>query len=172
MTSKEYYIILPLLLYGLGIADLVNSWRSFFVSKRRYWPYIITSLILLEAAFWNFFRMNEWMAEGSYVTYLSYSRFIITPLVFILVVAVFTPEQETEDIEKYFTTNMRVIFGGLAVFVALHFLFIPPDGMALKELTGRLVGIALLVFMAVVRKPSLVYVLLVFRIITYFIEGR
>lgn len=126
MAEKDYYLILPLLLYGLAISDLVSSWRSFFFSERRYWPYIPTSLLLLEASFWNFYRMNKWMTIDSFENYLSYSPFIITPLVFIVVVAVFTPDKENEDIKTYFQSNMRIIFGGLAIFVALHFLFAPP----------------------------------------------
>lgn len=28
MAEKAYYLILPLLLYGLAVADLISSWRS------------------------------------------------------------------------------------------------------------------------------------------------
>ncbi len=169
MTGKDYYLILPLLLYGLAIADLVNSWRSFFFSERRYWPYIITSLLLLEAAFWNFFRMNEWMTQDSYQSYLLYSRFIITPLVFIIVVAVVTPEQATEDIEAYFKSNMRIIFGCMAVFVALHFLFVPPSEVNLVETIFRLFMISFLITAALLKKPELVYFLFALRLLSYFI---
>ncbi len=165
MSQKEYYLILPLLLYGLAISDLVNSWRSFFFSERRYWPHILTSLMLLEAAFWNFFRMNDWMTTNSYESYLSYSRFIITPLAFILVVAVFTPDRENSDIKSYFDSNMRIIFGGLAVFMALHFLFVPPGQMEAPELIARCTMIGLLLITAILKKPWLVYLLVLGRIL-------
>lgn len=168
MSSKEYYLILPLLLYGLAIADLVNSWRSFFFSERRYWPYILTSLLLLEAAFWNFFKMNEWMTGDPSQSYLSYSRFIITPLLFVLVVAVFTPDRETEDVKSYFKDNMRTIFGCLAVFVALHFLFVAPWQLEPLELAARLVMITALATIAVLKNPKLVYLLAVLRFASYF----
>jgi hypothetical protein len=171
MADKDYYLVLPLLLYGLAISDLVNSWRSFFLSERRYWPYILTSLLLLEVAFWNFFRMNEWMTESSFSTYLSYSRFIITPLVFILVVAVFTPDRETEDIKAYFDSNMRIIYGGLAVFVALHFMFVTPGEMPRIELTTRVGMIALLLLIAMLKKPGLVYLLAALHPLIYYFVG-
>lgn len=168
MTDKEYYLILPLLLYGLAISDLVNSWKSFFFAERRYWPYIITSILLLEGAFWNFFRMNAWMKEGSYESYLSYSRFIITPLIYIMTVAVFTPDQETKDTELYFKSNMRIIFLSLTAFVAMHFSFVSPLEMETMELLGRSVMIALLLLTAILRNPRLVYLLLAARGMGYF----
>lgn len=168
MTDKEYYLILPLLLYGLAISDLVNSWKSFFFAERRYWPYIATSILLLEGAFWNFFRMNAWMTEGSYVSYLSYSRFIITPLIFIMTVAVFTPDADSHDTELYFKSNMRIIFLSLAAFVTMHFFFIAPWEMAPIELMGRCVMIALLLLTAALRNPKLVYLLLGVRVMAYF----
>ena len=61
MSEKEYYLILPLLLYGLAIADLINSWRSLLTEAQRYVPYTLTSLLLLEMAFWNFFGMYHWI---------------------------------------------------------------------------------------------------------------
>jgi hypothetical protein len=169
MSNKEYYLILPLLLYGLAISDLVNSWKSFFFAERRYWPYIVTSILLLEAAFWNFFRMNDWMTEGSYENYLSYSRFIVTPLAFIVTVAVFTPDQDTTDTEQYFKSNMRLIFGSLAVFVTLHFFFVAPWEMSLLELTGRVAMIVLLLLTALLKYPRLVYLLFAVRIMGYFV---
>ena len=168
MSDKEYYLILPLLLYGLAISDLVNSWKRFFFADRRYWPYIVTSILLLEAAFWNFFRMKEWMTESAFESYLSYSRFIITPLVFIVTVAIFTPDEGTEDTENYFKKHMGLIFGSLGVFVALHFLFVNPQKMELTELAGRLVMIALLITTAALKRPALVYLLLAMRGLAYF----
>ena len=163
MSDKEYYIILPLLLYGLAIADLVNSWRSFFKKERRYIPYIVTSLVLLEVSFWNFYQLHEWMTEDSFSTYLGYFRILLQPLTFLLVVAVFTPEKEEEDIKSYFTKNIPIIFGGLAVFVALHFLF-EVESMVIP----RLFSIGLLITIAVTRKIWIIYVLALLRISTWF----
>ena len=51
MSEKEYYLILPLLIYGIGIAELVSSWRNLFIKERRHLPYLVASLLLLEVAF-------------------------------------------------------------------------------------------------------------------------
>jgi hypothetical protein len=162
MAQKEYYLILPLLLYGLAVADLVNSWRSFFQRERRYVPYIITSLLLLELAFWNFFKMYDWMTVDSFRNYFVYSQFLLTPMVFLLVVAVFTPDAEIIDIREYFERNIPIIYGGLAVFVALHFFYEPHINVAV-----RLAGIALLVATAWFRKTWLIYLVLVFRVVSW-----
>ena len=165
MPGQDYFVILPLLLYGLAIADLVNSWRSFFVSQRRYAPYIITSLLLLEISFWNFYQMHEWMGADTFSSYLSYFKILLPPLVFLLVVAVFTPDSDVIDIKGYFIKQMPIIFGGLAVFTALHFLF---DWD--KNVVPRMVGIVLLVSTAIWRKEWMIYLLLVFRVSSWFFQ--
>lgn len=163
MAEKEYFLILPLLLYGLAISDLVNSWRSFFIKERRYMPYVLTSLVLLELSFWNFYRMHHWMTEDTFSTYFSYFKVLLPPLVFLLVVAVFTPDHDVSDIRGYFTRNMTIIFTAMAVFTALHFIFEPNT-----HVVPRLVGIVILLVTAVLRKPWMVYVLVAFRVLTWF----
>ena len=84
MTNNEYFPILPMLLYGLAIADLVSSWRSFFVKEQRYAPYIITSVLLLEVAFYNFYQLNGYVTEDTFSTYFSYFKVLVSPLIFLL----------------------------------------------------------------------------------------
>ncbi len=164
MSNKEYFLILPLLLYGLAISDLVNSWRSFFVKEKRYGPYIVTSLLLLELSFWNFYQMNQWITEDSVMSYFMYFTILLPPLIFLLVVAVFTPDNDVADIKGYFLKNMPIIFAGMAVFTASHF-FIEWE----VNLGVRLVGIFLLLATAIIRKEWMVYMLLAFRVLTWFI---
>ncbi|HRI78605.1 MAG TPA: hypothetical protein PLR06_03640 [Cyclobacteriaceae bacterium] len=163
MPDKEYYIILPLLLYGLAIADLVSSWRALLKKERRYIPYIITSLLLLEVSFWNFYQLNHWMTDAAFGTYLSYFKTLLQPLTFLLVVAVFTPEEQVEDIKVYYTKNIPIIFGGLAIFVALHFLF-----EIEQNVIPRLAAIALLIVVAVTRQLWPIYILLLIRVYSWF----
>ncbi|NJN41132.1 MAG: chromate transporter [Flammeovirgaceae bacterium] len=161
MDRTEYYLILPLLLYGLAIADLINSWRNLFLPERRYYPYILTSVLLLETAFWNFFQMYGWMETSSFASYLTYWKFILPPLTFLVIVSVFTPDTSNVNIKEYFLDNMRIIFGGLIVFVALHLLLEPTH-----NLPTRLGVIVLLAVTAISKKIWLIYVIAIFRIVT------
>jgi len=48
MTKDEFFAFMPLLLYGIAVSELVMHWQDYFNSERRYWPHLITGLILLE----------------------------------------------------------------------------------------------------------------------------
>ena len=161
MAQKEYYLILPLLLYGLGITDLVNSWRSFLKPDQRYLPYTLTSLLLLDTAFWNFFQLYDWIQEDHFRNYLTYMRILAAPLLFLLVVAVFTPEEGTASVKEYFHQQLRTVSLLLALFIFVHFL-LDPDEFVWQ----RLGAIALLLTTATFRKVWLIYLLLGFRILT------
>jgi hypothetical protein len=163
MADKEYFLILPLLLYGLAISDLVNAWKSFFNKEKRHIPYVVTSFLLLELSFWNFYKLNHWMTPDVFESYLSYFLVLLPPLIFLLVVSVFTPDSDEKDIKGYFRKNMPIIFSGLAVFTALHILFDTND------MYPRLLGIALLLMVAVFRKEWMIYLLLVFRVGAWFL---
>ena len=161
MAQKEYYLILPLLLYGLGISDLVNSWRSFLKPEQRYLPYTLTSILLLDTAFWNFFQLYDWIQEDHFRSYLTYMRILAAPLLFVLVVAIFTPEEGTGSLKEYFHQHMRTVFALLALFVFVHFLLDPNEFV-----WQRLGAIAMLLTTAFFRKTWLIYLLLGFRVLT------
>ena len=160
MTEKEYYLILPLLLYGLAVTDLINSWRSLLREEQRYIPYTLTSLLLLELAFWNFFGMYHWIQDGSLLSYPGYLKILLAPIVFILIVSVFTPEKDEKSVKEYYMNNMRTVFGLMVLFTALHFFY----GHELF-IWQRLTGMVLLSITAITRKVWMVYVLVVFRVI-------
>ena len=166
MSEKEYFLILPLLLYSIAIAELVSSWRTLFITEKRHIPYITTSFLLLEVAFWNFYRMFHLMTDNYFSSYLSYLPVLLPPLTFLFVVAVFTPDAGTVDIKGYFQKKMPVIFGGMVVFTSLHFFF---EGSA--QLIPRLIAIALLLVMAIWRKEWIIYLLLLLRITSWFLPG-
>ena len=128
---------------------------------KRYAPYIVTSLLLLEVAFWNFYQMNQWVTSETFGTYFSYFQLLTPPLVFLLVIGVFTPDKDTVDTKQYFRDHMGIVFGLLAIFTASHFFFDSDDWIV------RGVVIALLILTAIWKKPWLVYVLLAIRMISW-----
>ncbi|MBS1543676.1 MAG: hypothetical protein JST14_08590 [Bacteroidetes bacterium] len=166
MSQKEYYLILPLLLYGLGITDLINSWRSFLKPDQRYLPYTLTSILLLDTSFWNFYQLFDWVSEDHFSSYLVYMKILAAPLVFLVVVAIFTPEESTASLKDYFHQNMRPVFALLALFIFLHFTLDPHE-----YVWQRLGAIALLLAISITRKTWLIYLLLGFRVVTLMMAG-
>ena len=62
MDPEEYLAFIPLLIYGLAIADLLNEWRRFFKKEQWYLPYTIMSIIFTETAIYNvFIYINIWI---------------------------------------------------------------------------------------------------------------
>ena len=99
MTNNEYFLILPMLLYGLAIADLVGSWRRFLVKEQQYAPYIITTILLLEVSFYNFYQLNQYVTEDTFKSYFAYFKILVSPLIFLVVVGVLTPDKDIPDVK-------------------------------------------------------------------------
>ena len=55
MQPSEYLAFIPLLIYGLALADLLGQWRRFFEREYFYLPYFLVTLIFTEVAIWNVF---------------------------------------------------------------------------------------------------------------------
>ena len=162
MTNNEYFLILPMLLYGLAIADLVSSWRRFLVKEQQYAPYIITTILLLEVSFYNFYQLNQYVTEDTFKSYFAYFKILVSPLIFLVVVGVLTPDKDIPDVKAYFKKYMHLIFGGMALFVASHFLFDSHSPMG-----PRLVSIGFLLVTAIFKKEWMVYSLILLRIGTW-----
>lgn len=122
MDPAEYLAFLPLLIYGIGITDLLSQWKRFFIKKGQYPLYIVLTVMLIERAIYNVFiylDLVDTLPEQSYYMYLI---FLIPPILFQMVVNVFTPDKGSET-NLYFIKNLRLIFVLMAVFTASHFLY-------------------------------------------------
>ena len=53
MDPAEYLAIVPLLIYGIGITDLLGQWKRIFNKDGRFPLYIIYTIILTEVAIYN-----------------------------------------------------------------------------------------------------------------------
>ncbi|PIB36590.1 hypothetical protein BFP72_14860 [Reichenbachiella sp. 5M10] len=161
MQPQEYFSILPLLLYGIAIAELVSPWRRFFEDKQPYWPFILTGVALLETAFHNFYQFYSHLDESfqSYGTFLSY---LMPPLLFLAISHVFTPEDlKSVDTQKYFKSKYRLLMILLGLFIAAHFQY---DGVLESETMFRILSLVIVALAAVTRQIYWIYVLFVLRI--------
>ena len=161
MQPQEYFAILPLLIYGIAIAELVSPWRIFFEEKKPYIPFIITGLMMLEVAFSNFYQFFTHL-ENTYQSYGIFLSYLFSPLIFLMASHVYTPENKSKlNIRDYFPKKFKLLMILLALFVASHFVY--DIGWNLNTFV-RLLFIGILLLAGFTRWIWLVYVLLLLRI--------
>ena len=155
MKASEVLAFLPLLIYGIAIAELFSQWKRFINFKRLYLPYALLTIILTEIALYNVYLFSQLVSEINSMNYKSYLLYIVPPFIFMISVNIFTPEKE-DDTEVYFKENMPIFFTLTALFVASHFFFKfdEPDMMYLV----RIVLIIWLLLTGIFRKTWMVYV--------------
>ena len=122
MKASEVLAFLPLLIYGIAIAELFSQWKRFINFKSLYLPYALLTILLTEIALYNVYLFSQLVSEINSMNYKSYLLYIVPPFIFMISVNIFTPEKE-DDTEVYFKENMPIFFTLTALFVASHFLF-------------------------------------------------
>ncbi len=156
MDSSEYLAFIPLLFYGIALADLLGQWRLFFDSKYFYLPYFVTTLLFTEVAVYNVYSYLEVIQDMVGAGYLKYWSFLIQPILFLLAVNALTPESDNKDTEGYFTQRISIVYGLMAAFIFTHFL--SGIGTGLPVTFARVAAIVLCLAIAVTRKKWLIYV--------------
>ena len=156
MEASEYLAFIPLLIYGIALADLLGQWRRFFDRDYFYLPYFLTTLIFTENAIWSVFGYLEVTSHLEGIKYFQYWAYLLQPMLFLVIVSALTPETEIKDTETYFKKRMPVVFGLMAVYIGSHFL--ANYGVISQLNVVRLLAILLCIVMAVSRRAWLVYV--------------
>ena len=169
MTIDEYLAFIPLLLYGLALADLFSQWRRFFESQYMYWPYVVTTFILTEIAIWNIFISMDYLEIYPSVTYHQYWLFLLQPILFLILVHAFTPDKENRDTEGYFRMRMRLVFLLLGIYIGSHLI---PTLSANKDIQITRIG-AMIICLAIAfsRKIWLVYLLGIYWLVSFVVKG-
>ena len=168
MDPAEYLAIVPLLIYGIGITDLLGQWKRFFNEKNRFPLYIIYTIILTEVAIYNVVIYIDLVNVLPEQTYFNYLSFLLPPILFLLVVNIFTPDEGSET-EEYFNRNVRLMFILISLFVASHFLYEFDE----KHWQGymRIIIIVLLLSAAIFRKRWLMYMVALLWFIGFISKG-
>jgi hypothetical protein len=159
MDPGEYLAFIPLLIYGIALAELLVQWRRFFDKDQFYLPYFLTTIVFTEAAIWNVYNYLEVVAGLEGVLYHQYWGYLIQPMIFLLIVSALTPEPDSKDTEAYFKARMPVVFGLMAVFIFVH--LFAGFGTTVELTVARGIAIALCIAIAVTRNVWLVYVMVV-----------
>lgn len=165
MPINEYYAFMPLLLYGLAVGELLFRWRDYLKKERRYWPHIITGIVLLELAYANFFFMYENLSLFT----LDYAHFLmqlIHPTIFFLIVSVYTPEADA-DVKEYFDDKLRILFTLLALFILTN-LLVEFEMNVFNAF--RLIGIIICALIAITKKFWIMWIFIGIRLSIFFFD--
>ena len=122
MAHAEYLALIPLLIYGIGLTDLLSQWHRLFDRENRYPIYLIFTLVLTEVAIYNVVIYVDLVQAFPHQTYFAYLASMVPPILFLMVVNVFTPDEGTQT-KAYLFENARLIFSLMAVFVASHYFY-------------------------------------------------
>ena len=166
MEAPEYLAFIPLLFYGIALADLLWQWRRFFDGDYFYLPYFLTTLIFTEVAIWNVFIYLEVVGHLEDIHYFQYWAYLLQPMLFLVIVSALTPEPENKNTEVYFKKRMPVVFGLMAIYIFSH--LFANFGSTAPITAVRVVAIALCVVTAVVGRVWLVYAVTIIWVISLF----
>lgn len=169
MRTLEYLGFIPLLMYGLGLADLLSQWKRLFDRKEWYLPYTIFTIVLTEIAVYNVFIYFNLLAKlpgQNYYTYLSY---LLPPFLFLLTIRAFTPEND-EDTKQHFVKRMPIFFSLLAAFILSHFVFNYEESIYMHIV--RLFVVVILIVVGFTRKMWLVYLIALIWLVSFLFRGK
>ena len=169
MQTLEYLAFIPLLMYGLGLADLLSQWKRLFDPEDWYLPYTIFTVILTEIAVYNvfiYFNLLVQLPGQNYFTYLSY---LLPPFLFILTTSAFTPEKEAKT-KEHFIKRMPIFFTSLAMLILSHFFF--QYGESIYVHIGRLLIVVILIIVGFTRKIWPVYIIAFIWLISFLFRGN
>ncbi|MCT4587958.1 MAG: hypothetical protein N4A71_09065 [Carboxylicivirga sp.] len=158
MDVTEYLAFLPLLIYGIALADLFGEWKRLLEPKGLYLPYILFTIVLTEIAVYNVFVYAELVSHLSGIKYYDYMVKLLPPFLFMLTVNAFTPDKGA-DTKTYFDKQMPNFCVMMAVFMGTRFFY--DFGESQITIIGRIVSMALTLLAGFTRKVWLTYVLVV-----------
>ena len=118
MAPTEYLAFIPLLIYGIAIADLLGEWKRFFDKDKMYLPYLLYTLVFTEVAIYNVFIYVEILDDLVGQPYIYYLLFILPPFLYILMVNVFTPEKDANT-KTHFKKSAPIFLSLMAAFSVL-----------------------------------------------------
>jgi hypothetical protein len=167
MQTQDYLAFIPLLLYGIGLADLLAEWKRLFDPKSLFVPYILITIMLTETAVFNVFSYLSVVNTMENIGYIDYLWNLISPFLFLVTVNSFTPDKEA-DTKEYFLSRMPIFMGLLAVFVGTHFLY---GGEFSKMGIVRLIFIAFFIAIAYFKKMWMIYLLFLFWLATFILKA-
>jgi hypothetical protein len=165
MDSSEYLAFIPLLIYGLALADLFSEWKRLFDKEQWFFPYLLLTIIFTEVGIYNVFIYVKLVHQLVGQTYISYLSYLLPPFLFMMTINSFTPDKGSVT-KDYFIKNMPIFLSLFTVFIACHFLFSFDE--TFLTISGRIIAMFFIFLTGITRKLWMVYVLTILWFILFF----
>lgn len=166
MDASEYLAFVPLLIYGIALADLLGEWKRLFDPKEWYLPYSLFTLMLTEIAVYNIYIYLELVLQFEGQSYFRYLSFLLPPFLFLLTTNSFTPDKKSST-REYFVEKMPVFYTLLALFVASHFFY--SFNEAAYTIFIRIISVIVLISVGYFRKVWSVYLIFAIWLFSFII---
>jgi hypothetical protein len=168
MSTSEYLAFIPLLIYGLGLTNLLGEWKRIIDRNQIFLPYSLMTLFLTEISVYNIFIYQRVIGTLEGLSYLKYLALLITPLLFYLATLVFTPDPGANT-KEHFIKRMPLFYFLVALWTAGNFISGLEDSLVMN--ISRIVFIVIVSLAGYTKKIWLVYVLIFIWLISLLIRG-
>jgi hypothetical protein len=168
MSTSEYLVFIPLLIYGLGLTNLLGEWKRIFDRNQMFLPYTLMTLFLTEIAIYNIFIYHNVLSLLSGLSYFKYLALLITPFLFYLATLVFTPEP-AENTKEHFIKTMPFFFTLVALWTAGNFISGLDESLSVNIV--RIIFIVIVSLAGFTKKIWLVYVLIFIWVFSILMRG-
>lgn len=158
MDVVEYLLFIPLLIYGIALSDLFSQWKRFMEPNSWHLPYLLTLLMVTEIGVYNVFIFFKLSSRLSNIGYFTYWLYLVPPLVFMLMVNFLNFKEDSLDLPKAFSDNIRPVYLLLAIFFSLH--LIPQFQFSSEYWPPRVIGSAVCVLYAFKQTKPFYYLVL------------
>ena len=115
MSKSEFVLLIPAIIYGVALVDLLKIFRH----SKSYWEIIGWGIALFLNLIVSWFGLYEKLEILS-SNILYFTAYIISPLVFAQAVFVLTPEEQDTDTKDYFLKSQKSFFMLLLLFTIIN----------------------------------------------------
>ena len=115
MSKSEFILLIPGIIYGVALVDLLKIFRH----KSTYWEVVSWGIIMIINLIVSWFTLYDKLEIISN-SILLFTVYIISPLLFAQAIFVLTPEEENKDTKAYFLKSNRQFFILLLGFIIMN----------------------------------------------------
>ena len=168
MSTSEYLAFIPLLIYGLGLTNLLGEWKRIFVWNEIFLPYTFMTLFLTEIGVYNVFIYQRMLAKLEGLSYINYLLFLVIPVLYYLATLVFTPEQG-DNTREHFIKRMPLFYTLVALLTASNFIYGLDKSMYVN--ISRIIFLVVVALCGFTKKIWLTYVLIFIWLVSFLMRG-
>lgn len=117
MDKEEFLFLIPGVLYGIAVFDLLSLIRN----KKPYWESQLWAGLLFFTLIAILFNLYEDLTSVT-SSILYYTLYLFSPIFFVQACYLITPKEDHDDMKEHFIKKRKLFFGSLTGLVFINFL--------------------------------------------------